>query len=559
MSVETLARTRPQRHGNTVKLAAAVTALLWSAATALPPSDALRTYPGERIGWRPCGQAKGHDLECSELDVPMDQFDASNSGDKTFNLPLIRMRGRNATQNLLLNPGGPGESGMAFLYTDGAHLRDVVGDGFHLLSFDPRGINKSRPAARCYPNKKARQRNFKLSDPDAFSRSEERFAWTQNYIQGCIDNMGEHGRYINTPQTAADMNSILDAVGQRDMVYWGFSYGTLLGQTYAALFPKRSSRIVIDGVGDYFDWYGSPILRGDFLDTMNVFDGFFDECVKAGDRCALSHRARTKEELRNKVMGFLRYLEAHPIPVYVDAESQGVLTYGTVLQSVIYPQLYTPATWHVLARHLTQIMDGNATQTYLKYGDDKPDSVDEANDIIDLNDGASGPGHWPKGRQGLVDYLTPWYESTPFFFQMNREYYAKQQWAIPRTHSFVPPQRVRTAHPMLIVSTTYDPICPLASAKVAQQAFEDSRLVEIKGYGHCSLAQPSLCMARHLRAYLEHGTTPDSHTLCDGDRPYFHPHMKTRSPRHLAGETEDDKIRAAQLAMSKVARGRRLR
>lgn len=552
--------TRSRHNGRVAKLAIAVMALLWTPAIALPQRDSLRTYPGEKIGWRPCGQAKGHDLECSEIDVPMDQFDASNSGDKTFNLPLIRMRGLNATQNLVLNPGGPGESGMGFLYTDGAHIRDVVGDGFHLLSFDPRGINKSRPAARCYPNKETRKRNFKLSDPDPFSRSEERYAWTKNYVQGCVDNMGEHGRYINTPQTAADMNSILDAVGQQDMLFWGFSYGTLLGQTYAALYPERSRRVVIDGVGDYFDWYESPILRGDFLDTMKVFDGFFDECIKAGgDRCALAHRARTKEELRKMVLDFLRHLEAHPIPVYVNAESQGVLTYAAMLQSVIYTQLYTPATWHVLARHLGQVMDGNATETYLRYGEDKADSIDEANDIIDLNDGASGSGHWPKGRQGLVDYLAPWYDSTPFFFQMNREYYAKQQWAIARTHSFKPPRRVRTAHPMLIVSTTYDPICPMASAKVARQAFEDSRLIEIKGYGHCSLAQPSLCMARHLRAYLEHGTMPDYHTVCDGDRPYFHPHETKMSPRHVAGETDDDKIRAAQLAMSEVARWRRRR
>lgn len=99
----------------------------------------------------------------------------------------------------------------------------MVGDGFHLLSLDPRGVNKSRPAARCYPNKAVRRRKFRPSDPDPYSRSKERLAWTKNYVQACADNMGEHGRYINTPQTAADMNSILDAVGQHEMLFWGFS------------------------------------------------------------------------------------------------------------------------------------------------------------------------------------------------------------------------------------------------------------------------------------------------------------------------------------------------
>lgn len=64
------------------------------------------SYAGEKISWTPCGDVSGRPVECARLEVPMDQFNASNSGDKTFNLSLIRMRGENATQNLLLNPGG---------------------------------------------------------------------------------------------------------------------------------------------------------------------------------------------------------------------------------------------------------------------------------------------------------------------------------------------------------------------------------------------------------------------------------------------------------------------
>jgi hypothetical protein len=81
---------------------------------ASPPS--AFSYDGERIKWEQCGDIKGHPLECSSIYVPIDQFDTENSGDKTFNIPLIRMRGKNATQNLLLNPGGPGGSGTEYVY-----------------------------------------------------------------------------------------------------------------------------------------------------------------------------------------------------------------------------------------------------------------------------------------------------------------------------------------------------------------------------------------------------------------------------------------------------------
>lgn len=68
-------------------------------------------YVGEKISWKPCGDVSGRPVECSNIDVPMDQFNATASGDKTFNISLIRMRGKDATKNLLLNPGGKSIAG----------------------------------------------------------------------------------------------------------------------------------------------------------------------------------------------------------------------------------------------------------------------------------------------------------------------------------------------------------------------------------------------------------------------------------------------------------------
>ncbi|PFH62763.1 hypothetical protein XA68_11986 [Ophiocordyceps unilateralis] len=386
---------RPSRMGKVAKLAATATILFCASAQALHEEcGTIRFYAGEKIGWKPCGSAKGRELECSDIDVPMDQFAPAGVVGTTFNIPLIRMRGKNGTQNLVLNPGGPGESGLVFLHTDGASLHDVVGEDYHLLSFDPRGIGQSRPPAACYPTRAARRSRFRFTDPDPFSQSVTRYAWTENYVLSCADTMKGYGKYINTPQTAADMNNILDAVGQKDMLFWGFSYGSLLGQTYGQLYPERSRRVIIDGVTDFFDWYEEPILRGDFVDTVNVLDGFLDECAKAGDACALTSQGTTKKELEQKLMGFLRQLSAHPMPVYVDIFKQGVLDYSTVLNEVIYSSLFAPSSWPLLARRLVQIMEGNATEVFLAHGDydlgDKrrANGNDEVNDIVEINDGA---------------------------------------------------------------------------------------------------------------------------------------------------------------------------
>jgi len=149
----------------------------------------------------------------------MDQFNPDKSGNKTFSIPIIRLRGKNATQNLLLNPGGPGGSGFEFIYRRGEQLNAIVGEGFHLVSFDPRGINSSRSVATCYPYKDVRREHSLYRGDRIIEDSPDVYAWAKNAVKAWRDTMGEYESYVNTPQTAADMNSILDAIGQDEMVY----------------------------------------------------------------------------------------------------------------------------------------------------------------------------------------------------------------------------------------------------------------------------------------------------------------------------------------------------
>ncbi|KAL2133153.1 hypothetical protein VTI74DRAFT_2814 [Chaetomium olivicolor] len=249
----------------------------------------LLTYPGERISWTPCGTLANRTLECSNITVPMDHFHTPTHNGVTdltnnFTIPLVRLRSNKTTSssnerlpNILLNPGGPGGSGTNLVHRRGAQLADIVGDGFHLLGFDPRGVNQSVPLATCYPDQQTRVDLSGVRNKKVEEDSGELWAWTSNFVRACSDTMSEHGKYVNTPQTAADMNWILDAVGQRGLYYWGFSYGTLLGQTYATMFPERAERVIIDGVANQFDWYDSLIDGERLADTDGVFDVFVEE------------------------------------------------------------------------------------------------------------------------------------------------------------------------------------------------------------------------------------------------------------------------------------------
>ena len=530
----------------------ALTYLTWMhfRTVAVPTSEPWRTYSGEKISWEPCGTINDRPLECSNITVPIDQFNAS-SGNETFLIPVIRLRGKNATQNLLLNPGGPGGSGFSFMHRRGVQLSTIVGDGFHLVSFDPRGVNSSSPQASCYPDKDARRRLSSVHDVDPVADSPEIYAWTHNYVRACSENMGKHGAYINTPQTAADMNSILDALGQEDMFYWGFSYGTILGQTYATLFPDRSHRVIIDGVANQFDWYEVRIDPEDLVDTEEVLNGFFKECIKAGDNCTMSSLAPSWQDLRVRFFNFMGELKSQPLDVYVNSTTYGLLDYQKLWYGTLFPILYKPQLWYGFADRIGKLMQGNATDAFFEYGLDDSLDTDDALYTVSLNDGVSGPKEWPQDREALLDFITPHFNDSIFSLEDNKFYFVKQQWKIPKTHDYIPKIGVKTKHPLLILSTSYDPVCPLVSARSARRAFEHSKLVEVEGYGHCSVSVPSICLAKHVRNFLYNGTLPEHDTKCEVTGPYFvKPEEKKQLAQQLFTDSEERAIYAAQLDLA---------
>ncbi|KAJ4158403.1 uncharacterized protein LMH87_008930 [Akanthomyces muscarius] len=507
-------------------------------------------YPGESIAWTPCGEIADKPVECSSIDVPMDQFDDERSGNKTFYIPLMRRRGgANATTNILLNPGGPGGSGLDFMHRKAGAVHTIVGeDKFHLLSFDPRGIAGSRPRAECFdsPDRRLELTPQLTDDPEQDAKL---WGETGNFMRACADNMGEHGPHVNTPQTAADMNSILDAVGQDNLYYWGFSYGTVLGQTYATLFPNRSERVIVDGVVDDFLWYDELLMETDFVDTGNAFSGFFDECAKAGEACPLHFVADTKRDLERNVTRLIDGLKEDPATVYVNSTFFGTIKYETVMGGV-FSSMYKPEGWYALADNLAQLMQGNGTGALTAWGglgrnfSDPEAGMSESGRFVEFNDAPAGTSRWPSKKRDALDIILPFVKDyLPYSASNVGHYMGRAQWAIPKAHDFRAARHgVETRHPLLVLSTTYDPICPLVNAKVARGAFVGARLVEVQGYGHCSLAMPSPCSARIVRAFLETGALPEEeHTKCPTEGPYF---MKPEDEKKKKQKEEKGKMEA---------------
>lgn len=373
--------------------------------------------------------------------------------------------------------------------------------------------------------------------------------------RSCADSMGEYGKYINTPNTAADLNTIMDKLGQKEMYYWGFSYGTILGQTYAALFPERSHRIIIDGVGNNFAWYNElPFHDESLQDSETVLYGFFDECVKAGDDCPLSSFAETAEALQRKILDLANSFE-EPLNVYVNNTRWGMLKPENIIFTAMFASLYKPAIWWSVADKLARLLEGNATDAFLTWGGHGPFddflSTDESNTVIHNNDGLTGPDYYPDGRQDVLERLRPLLNSSIFGAGWARDIHTTQLWNIPKTHNFKQKKSIKTANPLLILSTTYDPVCPLNYAKLALAAFEGSQIVEVEGYGHCSLAIPSKCAVQHIRSFLYNGTVPENYTKCGVDGPYFiTPEKHSKIASNIKESSKDEALYRAQLRIA---------
>jgi pimeloyl-ACP methyl ester carboxylesterase len=232
---------------NKLLSAIAATGVLAGCLVAVPSAAAVPTVAPEftpaPIAWGACESAglKKAGAECGFLEVPMDYGNPSGA---KVSLAVSRV-GHTTAQSqgvMLVNPGGPGGSGLG-LSVLGKYVPNHAGDAYDWIGFDPRGVGSSKPALSCDPNYFGYDRpNYVPTTPPL-----ER-AWlasSKGYTTGCTKN-GPLLEHMKTTDVAQDMESLRKALGQQQINYYGFSYGTYLGQVYSTLYPQRVRRMVLD-------------------------------------------------------------------------------------------------------------------------------------------------------------------------------------------------------------------------------------------------------------------------------------------------------------------------
>lgn len=270
-------------------------------AAAYPP--ALARFYDQELAWKRCG-----DNQCTRLTVPLDY--AKPDG-QTISLAVLRApaerRGQRVGQ-LVVNPGGPGGSGVQYAASGSFTFGDKLTRYFDIVGFDPRGVGNSTPL-KCGNTQQTDK--FLSADPDPDNQAEvnrlDRL--TREFGQRCLDESGELARHMSTVEAAKDMDILRAALGERLLDYFGASYGTFLGATYANLFPTHVRRMVLDGAVD-------PALSTEQL-ALGQAHGFeialrayLKDCVDQGG-CVVGD---TVDEGARRIHDLLLQLDAKPLP-----------------------------------------------------------------------------------------------------------------------------------------------------------------------------------------------------------------------------------------------------
>lgn len=470
------------------------------ATTNAPPPSAVPYVTPASVAWADCGGG----FQCGTVAVPLDYASPPHG---TIKIALTRKSATDPTHrigSLLLNPGGPGGSGIAFA-RNSAKLMADLNARFDLVGFDPRGVGQSAPV-RCLSGPQidaADAVDPVLDDP----QEKKSYIDSRKAIaEACEQMSGKVLPFVDAASVAKDMDVLRVALGDTKLSYLGLSYGTYLGQMYAHLFPAHVRALALDAVVD-------PALSftDRQLQTVAAFEtnlqAFLTYC-----RTVASCQLAASGDPAEKLYGLMQRLDRQPLAV-----GHRKLTRSLALGAVLIA-MYSPGSWDILQTALTAAYQGEGlslleiSDAFLgRHSDGTFSNFQEANAAIFCVDNAVPPDI------ASYDRLGPTLSNLSALFGPALQYNGSgcSYWPVKPSRS-PGPLAADGVSPILLIGGTGDPATPYASAEAVNKEIAGSVLLTRSGFGHGSYAH-SACIRQATDAYLIDLILPPPGTVCQSD------------------------------------------
>ncbi|MEV7020983.1 alpha/beta hydrolase [Kitasatospora sp. NPDC093558] len=483
---------------------------------------ALKTFYAQQISWAPCPpdakaeQAKANiaAMQCGTLHVPLDY---ANPAKDALDLALVKYPATKPDQrigSLLVNPGGPGASGVEMVKYGAKDFAGALHSRFDVIGFDPRGTGASSPVT-CLDDKQ-RDADAQVDDPlDPAARKAQSDQQNARFIAACQAKSGKLLPFVGTRNSARDMDVLRAAVGDKKLNYLGVSYGTYLGSLYAEEFPKNVGRLVLDGAVDpAADGLDSVVKQTTGFEKS--FERFAADCVdNHATECPLG---KDPGQAAQKASDFLDSLRDHPLPTKDGRKVNAGLGW-TGLRGALYGD--ENSSWQYLRVALSAAMKDGKGDVLLALADDYDgrdenghySPMDEAHAAISCADGST-PAPTAERAQQIVKQL---HDQAPLlakdidvqdFTESSCNGWPFQSPEKPHTI------RAEGADPILVVGSTGDPATPYAAAEALAKGFANATLLTRVGEGHAAFGKNNACIDQALETYLTAGTMPAAGTRC---------------------------------------------
>jgi len=470
------------------------------------PDAAEDDDSGSVLAWKPCGGPAGDlvDLECATLTVPLDHMAPAG---ETIDLAIARTATADADRrvgSLLFNPGGPGGSGIDFLTAAAALVPPAIADRFDLVSFDPRGVGEST-ALEC---------EVDFDDDVTLLAAGDDTGWqalvadAEARVDTCTADSLALEPYVGTNNAARDLDALRGALGDEQLSYVGFSYGTRLGATYAELFPERVRALLLDGAVKPTD-----DLAQLGLDQGKGFDAALESFAAACDDdsdCPLADVGPTLDV----VAGLVEEIE--DVGSFPTDDGDRVLTPGE-LQLGVVAALYSTQLWQVLADALllaeTQ-QDGSLLQALTdSYLGRQPDGTYDNSQLAGLAiNCADDPSRPTPDDVRLQAELAA--DASRYFGD-----FLRASTGCIGTFDPIDPIAIGPADgaaPILVIGTTGDPATPYEWAVEMADLLSSGVLYTVEAEGHTAfLSVP--CVDDVVTDYLVDLELPDEGSSCAAD------------------------------------------